>query len=179
MIYKEFIENSANFYHYSLLTGNIEKHYEFENTIIDEFEITDNENNTYYFSKILDDKTSKHKLVFFFSSYSCNSCIDSEIKNIKSYEHLIDQDNIIILAQYESIRQLRSFLSNQELTIPVYCVNSNSLNILDTENTPFYFLINSNMKMEMFFIPIKEIPSYSKMYYMTIYKRFFEKELKF
>lgn len=171
---KQVEQFSVDALHYNLLKWNIEKHYEYENTPIDDFEITDNEDNTYLFSQLLNKKTSRYKFVFVFSSLNCNSCVDFEISNIKSFSRLIGQDNIIILAQYESIRQLRAFLSTQDLTIPVYYVKNIPANVLEEENLPFSFIINKNLTLEMIFIPIKEIYSHTEMYYKTIYKRFFE-----
>lgn len=160
---------------YGLLKWNIDKHYSVENTAINDFEITDEDNNVLLFSDLMSRESEKYKLVFYFSSTNCSSCIDFEMSNIQSFVHLIGQSNIIILAQYESIRQFRAFLVSREIDIPVYYVKTNPVGILERENLPYSFIVNKNMTMELAFIPIKEIPSYSEMYYTTVYERFFEK----
>lgn len=162
---------------YNLLIWNIGKHYSFENSAITDFEITDKDNNKLLFSDLMENESGEYKLVFFFSSTHCGSCIDSEMSNIQSFGHIVGKNHIIILAQYESMRHLRAFLASRKINIPVYCVKTNPVGILKEENLPYSFIVDKNMTAEFVFIPIKEIPSYSEMYYTTIRERFFHKGL--
>lgn len=158
---------------FGLLKWNIGKHYSFENTAINDFEITDKENNVLSFFDLISAGSSYYKLVFYFSSKNCGSCVESEMSNIQAFTHRIGESNIIILGQFQSIRQLRAFLTARKIDIPVYYVESNPFGILYEENLPFSFVVNKNMTAELVFIPIKEILSYSEMYYTTVYERFF------
>ena len=62
------------------------------------------------------------------------------------------------------------------LDYPIYLVDDNAFShILRDENVPFVFIIGEDLRMKDLFIPMKELPDYSDMYYRIIWKKYFHK----
>ena len=102
--------------------------------------VTDELGNNHDLNKILG---ATSKLVFRFSEFSCNTCIDREIANLKQVASNIGKENIIILATYNSIRDLAVFKRINHLDLPIYNIPQNVFST-DQVGGTFLFIANTH-----------------------------------
>ena len=130
------------------------------------------EGDSIYLSQLFE---NEYKFVFCYSELNCSTCIEKEFDNLKKYSNEIGVNNIIILAQYSNIRDLAVFIRVNDIKSPVYKINNNKLGLLiDKYDSPYLFVTNRNMIANQIFIPLKEIPNLSEMYYEIIITRYFK-----
>lgn len=86
-----------------------------------------------------------------FSEFSCGECVDSTICLVN--KGLLN--NCIILGEYRNVNDLGSFFRQ---TIPEYPIYNCPGQILpfDTLKIPYLFVVDSNLVLNSFFIPLKE-----------------------
>ena len=159
-----------------LLISNAKAHYTYEGTKLDDFTITAIPSGEQaLFSSILD---GRYRLVFKTSPLNCQACINAELGNIERFAKRIGGGNrITILVEGSSTREIQAFMKNRNLGINVYKVPKGAMNgMLIKENTPFLCLVDSSMRADQVFVPIKEIPVFAGCYYNNIYERFFKSE---
>lgn len=114
------------------------------------------------------------KIVFRYSELHCDACVDVQIKSLKKYKEKIGSTNILILADYDNIKNLILFKRLNSIKLPVYKL-SEKLNIeLEKQNVPYFFVLDTNFVAKDFFIPIKEIENYTDNYLEIISKKHFE-----
>lgn len=127
-----------------------------------------------YLSSMLN---KSYKLIFKFNKNNCSSCIESELKSITNIAERIGNDRIIILTEGQGLRQVASFIKERNLKIPVYMISEGKMDILEKENVPFVCVMNKDLRVELLFIPIKELQGFSEQYYYSsVISRFFLKE---
>ena len=130
------------------------------------------EGDTIYFSQLFE---NEYKLVFCYSELNCSTCVEKEFENLKKISSEIGVNNIIILASYTNIRDLSVFMRVNDNKFPVYKINNNKLGLLiDKYDSPYLFVTNRNMIANQIFLPLKEIPLLSDMYYNVIKTRYFK-----
>lgn len=123
---------------------------------------------------IINDILSSEKLVFRYSELHCDVCVDEQIKSLKKYKEKIGSDNILILADYNNIKNLALFKRLNSIELPIFKL-SKKLNLeLDEKDFPYFFVIDSSFIARDFFIPIKEINGYTDNYLKIIYEKHFK-----
>ncbi len=127
------------------------------------------------------DVFKQHKVVFRYSLTHCDACVHAEHENIiKELQAKPNYSkNICLLAYYENIRGLivdyRKFKA-KKVNISMYAVAKNNLDIpIEAQNLPYYFIIDSNLRMTNFYIPDKEKTNWSKSYLRLALKNYFNK----
>jgi hypothetical protein len=117
----------------------------------------------------------KEKLVFFFTSKHCYSCIDAAIPRLDALANVIGLDKIILLAQMEEKRDIISFKAKYNTRLQIYNVDSFAIRgDAKQVNHPFLFLItNENQPHNPFFVE-SDLPEVSEDY-LSFIKTYFTK----
>lgn len=124
------------------------------------FQITTLDNN----KKKIKDITGSGKLVFYFSEKYCSLCYKTIIKKINHYSDSTRTQNIIVLAEFENLRNFHFFLKDTKIKIPIYYTQK-QLNIKATEaKQPFFFVLDKAYEAKYLFIPDKKYDKYIEDY---------------
>lgn len=157
----------------SLLSGNMKMHYTYADQQLEDMILRDESRNEIQLSKLLE---GKETLVFKFSSSNCSTCIQSGFSALRKIAKNIPRERLIILADKSNRREVQALSNSMGLDYPIYLVDDNAFShILRDENVPFVFIIGEDLRMKDLFIPMKELPDYSDMYYRIIWKKYFHK----
>lgn len=114
-------------------------------------------------------------IVFCFNELGCKVCAEIEMSNLKELAKEIGINNIIILASYKNIRDLAVMLRINQIKFPFYNLNHKRLGVrAEDYNTPFIFISLGDMSGKFVFIPRKENPDMSFIYYNIIKEKFFK-----
>lgn len=137
---------------------------------LDKFiEINDGKKNISTFEGIVNSK----KLVFRYTELHCDVCVDKQIEAIKKISKKIGKKNIIILTEYENLKNLIIFKRLNSLSIPIFNLQ-NKFNLpIEELDSPYYFVVDKDFVIKDLFIPIKEIENYTNKYLNIIYKKHF------
>lgn len=145
-----------------------------------EFSSQNNKINNCYIDEYLDSKDSiqlsdvldvTHKLVFFFSESNCSECVKSELQNLAKFSNIIDKENIVIISSFNNNRKRWM----REVPYKILNVRNQKLGlILESKNTPFYFLLDNKLEAMSVFIPIKEYPALTERYFEIIKENYFK-----
>lgn len=143
------------------------------NTLIkNDLEIIDEKGKSFLLKDIL----PFPKLIFRYSELHCDVCVDQQIKTLKLFKEKIGSDNIIVLANYELLKNLILFKRLNALDIPVYKLSGRMNLELEENDTPYFFILDKNNVANDFFIPIKEINNYTYRYLNVMFEKYFKKE---
>lgn len=157
----------------SLLSGNMKMHYTYADQPLEDMILQDESRNEIQLSKLLD---GKETLVFKFSSSNCSTCIQSGFSALRKIAKNIPRERLIILADKSNRREVQALSNSMGLDYPIYLADDNAFShMLRDENVPFVFVIGEDLRMKDLFIPMKELPDYSDMYYRIIWKKYFHK----
>lgn len=155
-----------------LVYGNMKMHYAYAEFHFQDFILLDKERNKVKFSTIIG---SSAKVIYKFSSSNCSSCIQSGLASIQKLIRKIPENQLIIVADGSTRRELQALSNSLHLNYPIYLTEDGAFDtILRKENIPFMFVVGPDMQMKDLFIPMKELPEYSEMYYHTIWRKYFK-----
>jgi hypothetical protein len=112
-------------------------------------------------------------LIFKYSSLNCNVCVDEQITLLKKLGDKIGTENILILTNYNSPRELILYLRINQINIKVFNLNEVALTPID-KNVPYYFILDKDLLLKMLFIPTKGDINLTKQYFEKICYRFFK-----
>lgn len=115
------------------------------------------------------------RVILHFSDLSCSACIDIELPRLKQLREALGEDKVLILTSYDSRRTFEVFRQVSGINSGVY--NLRGLKIgLSTEESkiPSLFLVDSSLIVRSLFVPLKEFPELSDVFYQAIRKRFLE-----
>lgn len=96
------------------------------------------------------------KIVFYFGDQYCELCYQEILDLINNYLKETQTENIIVFAEYSNYRNLRYFLSNYNIQTEVYYISENLMLPAQTGKNPFFFIIDSNFKVQLVYIPNKK-----------------------
>jgi hypothetical protein len=120
-------------------------------------------------------RNNNPKLIFRYSEKNCDVCIDSVLVCLKKYSGSIGVENIILLASYEDITDLKLFRKFNKIGFEIF----NALNIdelpIERLNTPYLFILDNTLRANCIFIPEKTIQKRTDSYFQVILKRYFYK----
>lgn len=154
-----------------LVYGNMKMHYAYSEFHFQDFILLDKDRNKVKFSSIIDNGT---KVIYKFSSSNCSSCIQSGLTSIQKLIRKIPENHLVIIADGSTRRELQALSNSLHLDYPIYLAEEGTFDaILKKENIPFVFIVGPDMQMKDLFIPMKELPEYSEMYYHTIWRKYF------
>lgn len=138
----------------------------------------------YYLLKDTDGKTwridsifAKPRLVFRFSEFCCDNCINSSVELINKSDI---RNNIIGFASYNNARMLRMAKKKYNISFPVYLIPMNDSEMLSEQNeksgVPYLFLLDNELKGRYFFSPLQQYPEFLQEYLAQFSIRFKEKK---
>ncbi|GAL73410.1 hypothetical protein [Jejuia pallidilutea] len=160
---KEILTFEQNF-----INESINENLEFDNNV----RIVDINNNDILAKDLFKNKS----IVLYYSELHCNDCITAEINTIIKNKEKLDE-SFVLLAHYQNNRDL--FVFNNEFQkkglkkIKMYLLLDKGLNIpADKLNIPYYFCIDSTLRITNFFIPQKDKPKLSESYLINTSKNF-------
>lgn len=155
-----------------LLTGNMKMHYTYNERHLSDFDVVTPEKQRIKLSSLLDDE---YKVVFKYSSTNCSSCINSELEHIIKLSRHVPKNRIIVLGEFTNRRQFLASMKGHSIDFPVYQLETKAFgDLLEKENVPFFFLINKELQVQDLFIPMKELPDFTDLYYQAILKKYFD-----
>jgi len=97
------------------------------------------------------------------------SCLEKfalSIPNIK--------ERLLIIISDANYREYQAISNSLQSDIPIYLSKDTTLStILKEENTPFIFVMDERLYMDDLFIPIKELPNYSDLYFHIMKTKYF------
>ena len=106
-------------------------------------------------------KSGNPKLFFRFKETDCDACVQSSLRLIEETTAHMPRSEIVILSGYKNARQFYAYAEQQ--LISVY--NADNLpTVLDEQEQPYFFVMDSNLRMQNVFIPTKEDVNYTADY---------------
>ncbi|TGV03451.1 hypothetical protein [Flavivirga rizhaonensis] len=118
------------------------------------------------------DLFKSNSVVLRYSETNCEACINAEINTLlKNNSDL--KNSIVLIASYRNSRDLYVYYKEYEKkgisNIKMFLLLDKSLNIpIEKLNKPYYFCIDSNLRMSNFFIPQENKPQLSESYLQII-----------
>ena len=144
----------------------------YEGRVLNDFRVKDINGIEENLSSLLDDE---YKVIFVYSEHNCKVCVDNEVEKLADLASKIGSDRILILVEGSGLRQVLSYMIDRDIKTDVRLISSDALgDIMKNENMPWVCVMKKDMRIENFFIPIKEIPHYNDVYHDMVYKRYFE-----
>lgn len=111
------------------------------------------------------------KLIFKYSEINCETCIEEQFVLLKKITNKIGANNIIILAKYNSLRNLSKFIRINNIEYRVFNMleklSSNDLDI------PYYFILDRSQLIKHPYIPLAHYTEPVLEYYSEISSKYF------
>ncbi|HEY3373048.1 MAG TPA: hypothetical protein VGK10_19515 [Prolixibacteraceae bacterium] len=125
---------------------------------------------TLLFKEIL---SPRPKLIFSFSKLTCSSCVEKEILRIKNIESTFGFDNIIILTNYEHIRDIAMFCKLNNVKYPMYLICKGlNLNVYQN-NLAHYFVVFDDFYLRDMYIVDQNSPDLTNKYLDEMLLKYF------
>lgn len=106
----------------------------------------------------------KQKIVLRFTEFNCSTCVDEDITLLIKFIKEIGEENVIIFATFNNLRNLLSFKENHKLRIHIF--NIDELNLpIEQANVPYFFRLDNFLSISKVFVPQKEIPDLTEIYF--------------
>ncbi|MCX6326527.1 MAG: redoxin domain-containing protein [Bacteroidia bacterium] len=112
------------------------------------------------------------KLIFKYSALNCNVCIDEQISLLKKASKDIGSENIIIITDYDTPRELSQFIRMNQINFRVLNLQNMEFTLID-KSLPYYFILDESFSLKLLFIPIKGDTSLTQQYFNKISERYF------
>jgi len=118
------------------------------------------------------DLVTQPKLFFYYNELSCDPCSDIELDKLDSISNIIGSENVFLLSENSSfkdiylLRRINSFrfriaLVDELINLPISNYPSN-----------YYFVLDSNYVIKLFFVPVRKNQDLNELYYSQIIKQF-------
>jgi hypothetical protein len=118
------------------------------------------------------DLVTQPKLFFYYNELSCDPCSDIELDKLDSISNIIGSENVFLLSKNSSfkdiylLRRINSFrfriaLVDELINLPISNYPSN-----------YYFVLDSNYVIKLFFVPVRKNQDLNELYYSQIIKQF-------
>lgn len=97
-----------------------------------------------------------HSMLFFiYSSFGCNPCIENILLEINKAFSGSDLENIRIVVDYSSIRDVIILIQKNHIQFPVYTISvDNSVNLI--KPYPYFTILDSTFSFKSVYIPISD-----------------------
>jgi hypothetical protein len=114
----------------------------------------------------------KPKFIFKYSALNCNSCVDEQITLLKRASKKIGSENILIITDYNTPRELSQFVRLNQIDFRILNLRNIKLTTIDN-NLPYYFIIDESYSLKQLFIPIKGNVLLTQQYLDKISEKYF------
>lgn len=134
--------------------------------------IKDINNNSFNPDSLLNLNT---KLFFRITENNCSPCVEQEIKNLKLFKGKIQDSNIVILASYKGVNDLKILKERYDLDYRILNMPFSAFdyNPVESQNFPYFFTITRQKEANSIFVPDKSLPQ------LTIdYLNYFRKQIR-
>lgn len=123
---------------------------------------------------LLKDIIKSTKLIFRYSELNCDVCVDKQFEALNKYIDIYGSENILILSQYNKLRNLNIFKRINNIKLSVFNLATIISNMeIEKAGLPYFFIIDSHLTTKDFFIPIKEIDNYTHSFLEKIHSKYF------
>lgn len=129
-------------------------------------------------------KAEDNKILFFrFSSYDCESCIDTIFNVLKTYVYANDnqKNNIIVISDNDDIRDFIIKYGKNTFPFKIFTINPESLQYsnktflglpIEGKGIPIFFTVNKLAQSDNIFVPNQNQPELTKNYIKTVLSKF-------
>jgi hypothetical protein len=159
---------------YHMLYRNVLIQYQSENNIINNIWGYVKQDEKVDLKSLLSDSLT---LIFRYNENNCNICVEEALKPLMEYSAKIGIKNILIITSYRNIRTMQIFIRKYAPGIHVFNSNEDINLPIEKWSTPYFFLIDNTLKVQLVFIPIKEIQNYTREYLNIVNQQFLKKEV--
>lgn len=113
------------------------------------------------------------KLVLYFDTSDCMACVELILPSLKKLMHEVGESKVCFLITSQNRREVSVFKHINKLNNPIYEVQSLGLS-LENENTPFFFILDEQLKTNYVYIPRRDMLQQTEKYLNLIKKRITE-----
>ncbi len=118
-------------------------------------------------------------LVFYYSGFHCNMCVDSEIQRLNKFSNIIGENHIMLFANYRTDRELMLFKRLNQIHYSSFRVRDSAFKDFKTPfDGPFFFVVDKNLDIKKFFVPDKNNPQLTGKYFKNIESYFTVSKVK-
>lgn len=120
-------------------------------------------------------------LILKISKLNCQTCVDENIKHLKSLfrKHNVAKGKIVILYQESNTRDLSMLRRSINAEISIYQIKSQdklTLN-MDELNVPYFFILDANYLPRIIHVSNRVFPDSTMEYLEIVYEKFLKEEL--
>jgi hypothetical protein len=120
---------------------------------------------------------NKNKIIFNFSEFNCEICIQEELKILKEVCSAIGSDNVIIIGNFLRNRDLGILLKSMQLESQCYySTHFSILPEIDGKNLPYVFISGLDYMASELFIINKNSEILTRLYYQIVLKKYFNND---
>lgn len=140
-----------------------------ENTILNDFLISDMQNSTLKLSEILDST----KLLYRFFPQTCPPCLERDLDSLKVIGEEIGFNNIIIISSFEEPRLLKVLMQSKSVDYMAFNIRNSITSSLEYNNKskPYLLIITKDRNVVLPFV-LNDDPNVNSLYYARVKKYF-------
>ena len=107
----------------------------------------------------LEEVLNEKKLVFKYSEVTCQVCVDQVFAKIDTLINAVDQDRLLLMANYENPRDLYTFKRVNNIDQIIFNLGEEKLGLAAEQSSgPLFFVAYPNGKISHLFLPDKSMP---------------------
>jgi len=113
------------------------------------------------------------KLIFKFSETQCSHCIEHALKYIEIYKKEIGINNIILIGNFIDEKSYSIFVRfHPKIHSKIYQIDKDALDLsVDSLNQPYLIFVNTSLRIQEIFVPLKEIPERTDHFFKKVIKK--------
>jgi hypothetical protein len=112
----------------------------------------------------------KPRLIFKSSSRNCDECVDEQLGYLKVASENIGSENIIIITDHSTPRELVQFARVNQIEFKVLSIDTCQITSLD-KGLPYFFVLDKSFSLKLFYIPLKGDSFLTQKYLMKVSER--------
>lgn len=113
------------------------------------------------------------KLILKFSDTQCSHCIEHALKYIEMYKKEIGINNIILIGNFTDENSYSIFVRFHPIIhSKIYQIDKDALDLsVDNLNQPYLIFVNTSLRIQEIFVPLKEIPERTNHFFKKVVKK--------
>lgn len=116
-------------------------------------------------------KDGKPKLFFRFKETVCDACIQKALSLLTEIQNKYPYQKINILSGYINIRQFYAYANNKQKMFNIFNISNFPIE-LESQDNPYFFMLNGNLEMKNVFIYTPEHPELAIDYLQCIIQKY-------